>query len=259
MKKTFSTLGCHDLSLREVIALAKKHCLDAIELRGLSGEMDNRKIPELLPENIEETRALLGSEGIRIAVLGASAKFDDPKAQEENLAEALASAELASKLGAPYIRVFGNRLRDSSTLFEVSCALMWLCEKCEGMGVGVLLEIHGDFNTQEALEPVVNALSGCGNFGLIYDVAHADRAYGDSFRELAEPLLGAVKHLHIKDCKRGDTPKLCSLGEGDIPVAEILSFFEERGFAGYASLEWERAWHPQLPKIDGELSKYCEM
>ena len=58
MKFCFSTLGCTERSLDDVLTLAKKYSIDALELRGLDGVMDNRKIAALSPESREETLSL---------------------------------------------------------------------------------------------------------------------------------------------------------------------------------------------------------
>lgn len=37
---------------------------------------------------------------------------------------------------------------------------------------------------------------------------------------------------------------LCLIGEGVIPIKEIVKTLESDGYSGYMSLEWEKKWHP---------------
>lgn len=70
MKKIcFSTLGCTEYSLEQIVALAKSYKIDALEVRGIGGEMDNTKIECFLPENAEKTKAYLAQEGDRKSVV----------------------------------------------------------------------------------------------------------------------------------------------------------------------------------------------
>ena len=39
---------------------------------------------------------------------------------------------------------------------------------------------------------------------------------------------------------------LTALGDGALPIGRILKRLRTAGFAGYLSLEWESAWHPEL-------------
>lgn len=56
----------------------------------------------------------------------------------------------------------------------------------------------------------------------------------------------SIKYLtHVKDLiKTANGPekyKACVTGEGAVPVRECLQFFKQKGYDGYASLEYE-AW-----------------
>ncbi len=256
-KKAFSTLGCHDRSIEEIISLAGRYRIDALEIRGVGGRIQNSEIPEFYPENIGATSELIYSAGLRVITVGTSAKFDSLDTLDANIAEALEGARVASSLGAPYIRVFGNKMRGKTTPECVAEGIAALTRRMPA-GVGVLLEIHGDFNTVDNLMPVAERLRENENFGLVYDMAHADRGYGDSFAEIIDPLFPLIRHVHVKDHKRGDSPTLTPLGNGDIPILDIWRYLTDKGYKGMFSLEWERAWRPELGEIDTEIAKFAK-
>ena len=253
MKLCFSTLGCTDYSLNEAIALAKKHGMDAIEIRGLSGILDNEKIPFFSEEESENTRNLLANAGISPLVLGTSATFHDPKNYDGAIAEGLAALKIASRIGFSAIRVFGDRIvgDEAECLARISEGILTLCKEAEGLGVQVLLEVHGEINTIERIETIVAACKKASCFGLLWDVCHTRKTCAPkAFYERFAPY---IRHAHFKDIV-GDTHVLP--GDGELPLCEIREMMTRGGYDGYFSLEWERKWHPELPAIEEALEKY---
>lgn len=266
-KLCFSTLGCAGLCLAESARLGKTHGMSGIELRGIAGETDARKIPDLAAEHAADSRALLDEVGIVPVVLGTSCKFHDPGKRRAALDEGVASAKAAAGLGIPFIRVFGNDAKPDAAIATRS-VIEGIGELCAAAGdVIVLLEVHGDFNRSEALMPVIGALDrgGVRNFGLIWDVAHSDRAYGSEWQRFYNDIAPWVRHVHIKDHVRiaagsgTRSFRLTMPGDGEIPIRDIVRRLALDGYSGYFSLEWERMWHPELPPIEDALPRFVEI
>lgn len=266
-KLCFSTLGCAGLCLAESARFGKTHGMSGIELRGIAGETDARKIPDLAAENAADSRALLDEVGIVPVVLGTSCKFHDPGKRRAALDEGVASAKAAAGLGIPFIRVFGNDAKPDAATATRS-VIEGIGELCAAAGdVIVLLEVHGDFNRSEALMPVIGALDrgGVRNFGLIWDVAHSDRAYGSEWQRFYNDIAPWVRHVHIKDHVRiaagsgTRSFRLTMPGDGEIPIRDIVRRLALDGYSGYFSLEWERMWHPELPPIEDALPRFVEI
>lgn len=266
-KLCFSTLGCAGLCLAESARFGKMHGMSGIELRGIAGETDARKIPDLAAENAADSRALLDEVGIVPVVLGTSCKFHDPGKRRAALDEGVASAKAAAGLGIPFIRVFGNDAKPDAATATRS-VIEGIGELCAAAGdVIVLLEVHGDFNRSEALMPVIGALDrgGVRNFGLIWDVAHSDRAYGSEWQRFYNDIAPWVRHVHIKDHVRiaagsgTRSFRLTMPGDGEIPIRDIVRRLALDGYSGYFSLEWERMWHPELPPIEDALPRFVEI
>ena len=126
-----------------------------------------------------------------------------------------------------------------------------LCEYGKEKGVNVYLEIHGDFNTVEALTPVLNELKNNPYFGILWDIEHSDRAYGDNVLPFYRLISPYVRHVHVKDymrAKDGKPFELCLVGKGEIPVPTLLGWLKSDGYDGYLSFEWEKKWVPSLPE-----------
>ena len=252
MKFCFSTLGCTERGLDEVISLARKYSIDALELRGLGGVMDNRKIEAFLPENREETKRKFAESGIFPLILGTSCKFHDASKLGEAMEEGYASIDIAAAMGFRGIRVFGNNIKGDEVecLDRICGGISHLCEYAAEKGVMVLLETHGDINTAERLGAVAAACKKYENFGFIWDVCHTRLTYGENWRRFCDDFFPLIRHLHLKDV----TPDgLVLPGEGTLPLRDMAKYLISKGYDGYFSLEWEKKWHPELPPIEDAL------
>jgi sugar phosphate isomerase/epimerase len=251
MKLSISTLGCPDWDFLRVVNEFENLQVE-IEARGIDGEMDAARIARFSPERAEETKGILRAHHLKIVGFGASCRFHDPEEMEENVAAARAAIDVCARMGIPWIRVFGNDIPDASRLEETARTV------CEGLkracaygaerGVGVNLEVHGDFNTRKAMENIVEGMAGVPGFGIIWDIEHSDKTCGDDFMPFYEVIRPLVRHVHVKDYIRGEGGKftLCLMGEGDIPVKAIIRQLERDGYDGYFSFEWEKKWVPSL-------------
>ena len=258
MKLCFSTLGCYDYSLEDIIKLAKTYSVDALEIRGIGGVMDNFAIPEFSEESATATVRRLADEGISILSLGTSCSFHAPEKREAMVESAKGQILIAKRLGAPYVRLFGNNLtEDRDACFErVGTALAEIADFAAGEGVTALLEIHGDYNSIENVKPLFDIVGERAGFGIIWDVAHSDKVYGENWQGFYEFIRPYIKHVHLKDHKDGT---LVLPGEGVIPIRPIVDRLLADGYDGYFSLEWEKKWHPEIGNIEPAMDAICKI
>ena len=259
MKLAYSTLGCPAWSIEEVATAAKKHAIDAIEFRGLSGELDIRRIPALAPENIAATREILG--GTDICVFGSSLTMDSSVSREETLKEGREVIDICSADKIPAIRVFGNEIfpgeDEKAALEHIAKGFSELCAYAEDKNVSLLVEVHGNVTTLERLSYIAEKVTSPA-FGILWDIAHTDKQYKDDFASFYRPLLPLIRHIHVKDHIRlEEGTRLCDIGKGEIPIAAITQSLIKDGYEGYFSLEWEKMWHPDLAPLDEALPVYA--
>ncbi len=258
MNLCFSTLGCSEKSLDEVLALCTQYEIPNLEIRGIGGELDNRLIPDFTAENIAASATKIRTEGVAPLVVGTSCSFHDLNNYDCAIKEGRAAVLTAAALGASAIRVFGNNLGDNpaESTARVIEGINELCTCGAGSGVDILLEVHGDFNTVSALSPVTEKLKGKSNFGLIWDICHTHSTYGEKWPVFYEAFRPFIRHVHIKDVSGG---KLVLPGEGEIPIRDIVSRMLADGYKGAFSLEWEKKWHPELQDMEKALNKFKEI
>ena len=79
----FSTLGCPAWSWKTIVETADRLGFAAIELRGIAGEMDLTKVPELSGSQLGDDDEGLSALGIEISDLGASSVMHETGAARE--------------------------------------------------------------------------------------------------------------------------------------------------------------------------------
>ena len=259
MRLSFSTLGCPEWSWEQIMFYAKAHAFDAVEVRGVGTAMRPGELTMFSNATAPRTRAQLQKAGLTICCLGTSVSFQDPAKEAEMLKEAQESIALCRRMRIPFMRVFADRLGDEG---DGPC----LARNITGLGkviamadgVGVLLEVHGEFNTIQMLDPLLRTLEDA-HFGVLWDIQHSDRAYGAEFERLYDLIAPRIRHVHVKDYHRELTPaSLCKVGEGDIPIERIIRRLHADGYTGYLSFEWEKRWHPELPEPELAFAHYAD-
>lgn len=256
-KLCFSTLGCHDKTFDEILELANKYAIKAIEVRGIDHEMSNDKIAVFSDDNYQLTIHKFKMNHVQPLILGTSCKYHQDDTRNKMIEKSKQEILLAQKLGFKAIRVFGNLIQEDelTCIHKVSEALNQVCAFADDKNIQVFLEVHGDFNTIDVLKPLIDQIS-YNNFGLIWDVYHTHHVYGSNWKVFYEAMKPFIKHVHIKDAIKR---QLVLPGEGEIAFKDIMDYMVKDGYDGYFSFEWERKWVPELCELDIALEKLTEI
>jgi len=251
MKTSFSTLACPDWSLPEVLAAATDYGYDGVELRVISRELDLWKLPDFTSSSLAATRAAIDACGVAVAAIGSSACFHSHEVLERqrNLDSARRMAEVAAGLGAPAIRVFGDRIQTARTRDEtvmwIADSLTQLAGELKSQGIQVWLETHGDFAAAADVSKLFKHLD-CTEIGIIWDPANV---FAQTREMPLIPLLmrDRIRHVHLKDVTwDAEGPHYAATGEGEFPFSTLFDSLREIAFDGFVSFEWEKLWHPEL-------------
>lgn len=262
MKIAFSTLGCPTWSWDKIISEAEKNGYDGIEIRGIEDEIYLPKAAVLLRENQGDAIRDLTQKNLVITDLGTAASFHDPKKYNDSIKEGKDYIDLAHELKVPYIRIFGDKIPDfnkkQETIELIAKGINELCGYACHKEVVCLLETHGDIVSLENIEPIINEIN-YQNFGLIWDVGHTFKVYGEDVSEFLDKMWKYIKHVHIKDLYQVDDKlELCMIGDGVVPIPELIGELKRRDYNGYISLEWEKRWHASLEEAEVVIPFYAE-
>ena len=267
MKISFSTLGCPAWSLARILDAAGRHGYDGVELRFVGGDDALWSRPELTGAGLRETLGRLRDEALAISCVDTRSFFHDPPgpSRDRALDEAARSLELAARLGASGIRVFGDRVQagqdKEQTAALVAEALERLGEIARPLGVEVWLESHGDFARAVDTASILDRV-GSSPLGVVWDPANAF--------ELGEPpaeghrVLGErIRHVHVKDMVRPAAGAATGThwspvlpGRGVFGPERVLEVLQEAGYDRWVSFEWEKKWHPAIEEPEVALPHF---
>lgn len=253
MPLAFSTLGCPGAPFDEVVALAHAHGAQGVELRAADGAPVNASMP------YGQRRALRGHAsraGIRIIAVDSYLRVCEPGPDDEFLADARAHLRLAGDLGAAGLRLFpGQNGAGPAGRRRAVRRLAALADEANAIEVRLLLETHDSRPRGQDLHPILEDLDrdhpGHG-VGVIWDVLHPWRA-GETPSETARLIGGRPGYVQIKDARSGPAGELTLVGDGDVPLDEIAAVAPDAKGTWW-SLEWEKAWLPDLPELDVALT-----
>lgn len=251
----FSTLGCVEAGLAEVVALADLHAIPLLELRGLDGSLD--LAAALAAAWCGHRDLCLGlREARRVRVLGTSfLLLRDDAAGRDQL---LACAAQADALDCPWLRVFGRAgggldLADAELERAGATLAWWRGERAaRGLRCDLLLETHDVFSSTANCRRL---LLIDGGVDLLWDAHHTWAAAGEPFAATWAALGARVRHVHVKDSRLHQGRREGALpGAGEVPIPALLALLREADYAGAVSLEWERHWEPHLPPLADALA-----
>ena len=134
----------------------------------------------------------------------------------------------------------------------------------ERLGVAIGVETHDAFSASsvvaELLALVDPAAVDSGAVGAVWDSHHPHRM-GETPAEVYANLGSRILLAQVKDARRkadGDW-QLVLLGEGEVPVRDMLERLAAGGYPHWISVEWEKRWHPEIEEPEVALPQHLEL
>jgi sugar phosphate isomerase/epimerase len=260
----FSTLGCPAWTWKTILETAGKNGYAAIELRGIAGEMDLTKVPELMGTRLADTKKDLAALGLVVSDLGASSVMHekDPAARQKNFDEGRRFIDLARAMDVKYVRMFGDKFPEGDPKDDVMKRVIegfhTMTDHAKAAGVTVLIESHGDFTSSADLENILTKVASP-QFALLWDAHHTYVAAKEKPADTWAKLGKWVRHTHLKDSNpNGADRRYCLLGAGQVPVAEQVKVLAGAGYKGIYSFEWEKKWQPEIEEPEVAFPHYAK-
>lgn len=252
----FSTLAFPHASLATAVSLGRAWGYRGVELRLIDGELIDPSMPAAARARVKRTAA-----GLPIVAVDSSVQLtgDDPGPELRQF------LELASDWESPLVRVFGGplpghepartaRLEAAARVLEASVPA------AERLGVAIGVETHDAFSASSVLAELL-ALADSRWAGAVWDSHHPHRM-GERPAEVCANLCPRVLLAQVKDAKclvRDAGWQLVLLGDGDVPVREMLALLTAAGYRGWVSVEWEKRWHPEIEEPEVALPQHLRL
>jgi len=268
MKLAFSTLGCPDFSWNDIYSMAKDIGFDGIEIRGLGNEIFAVKAQPFTEAQLPQTVKKLSELRLEIPCLSSGCCLKYAENAEKNHEEIMNYIMLASKLGTPYIRILADAEPGPTGDVDdnvVLAALQKLIPAAEEHGVTLLVETNGVYSDTERLCKLLNEISS-DSVAALWDLHHPYRFAGEKPEKTVQNLGAYIKYVHIKDSiMENGKPKYRMMGEGDLPIDDMMRALRSINYEGYISLEWVKRWAADLddagvvfPNFANYMSRYTE-
>ena len=254
-RRSISTLGCPEYSLEQVLALAQRHGLDAVEIRALASTID---LPAVLapaygtPAKLAER---MKSAPVPIVSLDTSLKLAANTPADR--ADFLRFLPWAEACGIPWLRVFdGGKSADAVTHQAMADTVAWWRaeRKRHGWKADIMIETHDALFTAASIHQFLALAPGT---AILWDTQHTWRNGGEEPLITWRAIKPHVVHIHVKDSISKPSAKhpfsYVLPGEGEFAMAPLRAILTVE-FTGCVSLEWEKLWHPYLAPLDDALT-----
>ncbi len=258
MKIGFSTLCCPNYDWKEIFSMATDLGFDGIEVRYIKEE---EALSPFSIDKCDDTAVMLKKARIEIPCLstGGCIKHENWSETKE---EILKYMNIASRVGAKYIRILGDihaapegEVDDS----VVASRIKEIVPDAEKHDVILLVETNGVYADTNRLADLLNDIAS-DNVAALWDVHHPYRYFGESAETTLTNLGAYIKHVHIKDSIKDIDEKVTYkiIGEGDIPLDDMMLALRSINYEGYVTLEWVKRWNAELSDAGVIFPKFVE-
>ncbi|HEY2080396.1 MAG TPA: TIM barrel protein [Streptosporangiaceae bacterium] len=255
----FSTLAFPDASLATAISLGRSWGYAGVELRLIDGDLIDPAMPAADRAAVKRTAA---AAGLPIVAVDSSIRLTD----SEPGAELAKFIVLASEWESPLVRVFGGALPDGdpdrqARLTAAARVLEASVPLAERLGVSIGVETHDSFSASSAVAELL-AMVPADAVGAVWDSHHPYRM-GQRPAEVWSDLGRRTLLAQVKDARRDEARtdgwQLVLLGQGEVPVREMLGLLSGDGYEGWISVEWEKRWHPEIEEPEVALPQHLSV
>jgi sugar phosphate isomerase/epimerase len=259
LRNAFSTLAFPDATLAEATSLGRSWGYAGVELRLIDGQPIDSSMPAAERLRVKQT---IAAARLPIVVVDSMILLTADNAD----AELSRFLELANDWESPLIRVYGGPLaeepRARQTQIEAAAGVLQRAVPlAEQLGVAIAIETHDAFSASSVVAELL-AMVDSRRVGALWDTHHPHRM-GESPAEVYEHIGPRVLHVQVKDARRSARHQggwqLVPLGDGEVPVREIIGLLAARDYGGYFSVEWEKYWHPEIEAPEIALPQHLKV
>ncbi len=248
MKLSFSIQYWQGLSWEEFCVSAVSARMQGIDMYGLQGPVFQGKTSPTNPERAASVRRSLLRQGLEIPCVETARDLTDP-AFDDEFAQCL---ETAVNLGVRCVSVHTN-CEDDDQNAELLSSLL---KKTGDAPVTVLVETAGPYADSARLRALLNRFAD-DRLAALWDMALTCFAAGEDAEKTITELGAYVRHVRVHDGRKENglvRPEL--LGDGSLPLTELMNALRSVNYDGYVSLEWDPKWIEGLEDIEIILTHF---
>ena len=249
MKYAFSTISWTSFTWKEAVAMAKDLGFSGIEVRGLENNVFAVDARPFSSQQVLKTAEQLANLHLEVSCFSTACNLNDINKKKESVHQLKAYIDLAAKMGTSYLRLLPddsftpNEKTPDDTVISIITEILPYAEKKH---VTLLLETIGIYCDTDRLRKVLEQFAS-DNLAALWDIHHPYRFNNESPEKTVQNLGAYIKYVHMKDSVINDNQlEYRLMGEGDLPIEEIVGALKSINYDGYISYEWIMSWSSDL-------------
>jgi len=149
----------------------------------------------------------------------------------------------ASDMRVPYVGAYAAGDNEANVRNALSALLPIAAEK----HIAILVKTTGIYSDSARLRDLMNHFA-CDELGVIWDIHHTVRDNKESAAQTIKNLGAYVRHVHLRDSD--ENGEYCPIGEGVLPVNELMDALSSINYDGFISLVWKMEWSEDFADRD---------
>lgn len=237
MKLSFSTRGWQGLPWDQLVDTAEEMGFSGIEAYDIQNHAEfTGKGGPFDRYNTRATARALRDRSLNLPVFDTSIDVSTEGSQAEAVRRLI---DVAAEMGVPYVCVKAQY----GTEDTVSVTLDELVPYAEERGIVILIETSGIYGDTARLTEMLDRYA-CDYLAALWDVHHPYRDCGEVPSDTIKNLGAYVKHVHMRDSDDDGAYNL--VGEGTLPIGDVILALSSIDYDGFVSLEWKPEWMSDL-------------
>ena len=257
MKFAFSTVSCPKWDFDTIATRAKEYGYDGVEVRGFLNESILTAANPFLTD-AGKLRRTFESAGLEIACLASSIAATRKRKRDKQLANDLKLfIDTAQGLGCSLVKIFDTQVKPGNPWNPLSGEtrqgagsalgdwLLPLADYAAEHDVAIVIENALSFRSAKEMWAIIDRLNHP-SIGVCWDLFNA-ALIGEKPAYSVPTLNSRIMYTQVKDATLGPLgATYTKIGEGDVEVRNFLRRLRGIGYEGYVTVEWEKAWLPNL-------------
>ena len=241
MRLSFSTRGWQSLDWEQLLESARESGMNGIELYDLYKRQDLIDRGCAFDRyHAAATARQLRENGMAVPCLDSSIDLSVPETDPEGIYRHF---EIANAIRTPYVSVIALEEREDL----VRERLKKLLERAEKADVTLLIKTTGIYADTGRLRALLDDFAS-DRLAALWDIHHPCHDCGEDADTTIKNLGAYVRHVHIRDSD--ETGEYTVIGEGSLPVDEMIRALGSIDYDGYISLVWKPEWIEDMDDPD---------
>ena len=249
MKLSYTIRGWKDRDWSQLCAAAVDTRLQGLEIDSVKNPIMQKKMSPINPELAVAAHRRLAEQGLTVPCIGTTCDFAAEDAAGE-IAEAIRSA---GDLLVPYVAV---ATACTNTDTAIAALAPWVAA-AEESGVVILIKTAGAFADTTKLRDILNHFAS-DHLAACWSVFDTWFMAGETAEKTITNLGAYVRHVRLSDGTPTENGTIAHelMGEGKLPMQDVMNALRSVNYDGFVSLHWEPEWIEGLEDLEMILTHY---